>query len=281
MLLGCCREALIEDADLLLSISVFIPLTTTPVDKVGRRAHRSAHSHAPPMTTDTLKNTEPPWHLDRIDQRRLPLDGVALLSGIGLGATIYILDTGVRITHEELGDRAGYAAVSQNGDLLGELLGQANGADDCHGHGTHVAGIAAGNVLGVAPGAEIRAIRVADCSGQGDPQAAVAASDRQDKQMTFSNYGACVDLFAPGKGIRAACGKNDTALEKRDGSSSAAAVVAGAVALFLEQYPDATPCDVRSAAINSATTDELYLTKRSKESQTPNRLLYVGDCWGE
>jgi subtilisin family serine protease len=115
------------------------------------------------------------WALDRIDQRALPLDEHPIARVGGAGITIYIIDTGVRVTHPEFGGRA--HAV---GDFMTGSPG-APDADDCagpDGHGTLNASLAAGATFGVAPQATIRVLRAAAGAGcQGDANAVIRAVD--------------------------------------------------------------------------------------------------------
>jgi subtilisin family serine protease len=80
----------------------------------------------------------------------------------------------------------------------------------------------------------------------------VAATNSDDSRASYSNVGSCNDLFAPGTGIVSADIASDTALATRSGTSMAAPHVAGAVARYLQQQPDASPTQVR-AAIDAAT----------------------------
>ncbi|GGP71568.1 S8 family peptidase [Saccharothrix coeruleofusca] len=113
--------------------------------------------------------TNPPsWGLDRIDQRNLPLNSSYSYTSTGSGVNVYVIDTGVRISHSAFGGRArnGYDAV--DGD---------NVAQDGNGHGTHVAGTIAGSAHGVAKGATVYGVRVLDNSGSGTTAGVVAGID--------------------------------------------------------------------------------------------------------
>src|SRR6185503_1849964 len=83
----------------------------------------------------------PSWGLDRLDQRALPLGGGYTWNGTGTGVHVYIIDTGILLTHAQFGGRAKFAF-----DAIGDGFGQT----DCHGHGTHVAATAGGSTMGVA-----------------------------------------------------------------------------------------------------------------------------------
>ncbi|MEV0321859.1 S8 family peptidase [Streptomyces sp. NPDC050658] len=117
----------------------------------------------------TATQTNPPWGLDRIGQTSLPLSGTYTYpDSAGSGVTAYVIDTGVRVTHSDLGGRAvnGYDAV--DGDST---------AQDGNGHGTHVATTIAGTTYGVAKKAKIVAVRVLDNNGDGTTAGVIAGID--------------------------------------------------------------------------------------------------------
>lgn len=105
-----------------------------------------------------------PWHLDRVDQRQLPLDGTYRYGPTGQGVTAYVVDTGVRLSSTDLTGR-----VTTGVDLV-----DGGAADDCNGHGTHVAGLLGGTRFGVAKRVRVVAVRVLDCEGRGSRSTVLA-----------------------------------------------------------------------------------------------------------
>ncbi|WAP58407.1 S8 family peptidase [Streptomyces sp. S465] len=276
---------------------------------------------------------DPPWGLDRIDQPDRPLDGTytAPADG-GRGTTIYVIDSGIRASHEDFGGRARSGWDFVDDDPV---------AEDGNGHGTHVAATAAGTRYGVAKRAAIVAVRVLDDRGEGTiaqvlagmdwvlrhaerpavvnlslgaasatplpewdaavragtaaglvftvaagnqdrPAAAfspgrvrqaltVGATDRADRRSAFSNWGAGIDLFAPGDRIVSASHTSDTATRTLSGTSMAAPHVAGAAALYLAGHRGATAAQVGAALTAMASKGRV----RGAGANSPNRLLRV------
>ena len=273
-----------------------------------------------------------PWGLDRIDQRaRSPLDGSISTAQDGAGVTAYIVDTGIRITHQQFSSRASVGFDTFGGTGI-----------DCHGHGTHVAGTVAGSSYGVAPAASLVAVRVMDCGGSGTVSGIVAgldwivanhvagapavanmsigggyslaenlavqraiddgvtmvvaagnensnacgtspasapnaltvgATDSTDTRASFSNYGSCLDIFAPGVSILSTWYASDTSTGTLNGTSMASPHVAGAAALLLSANPLASPAAVRSSLLTNSTAAIV----KNPGLNSPYDLLYVGD----
>jgi subtilisin family serine protease len=272
------------------------------------------------------------WNLDRVDQHPNTLNGqYAPVYGFGNGVHAYVVDSGVRITHTQFQGRASYGWDYVDNDAI---------ADDCLGHGTHVAGTIAGVNTGGARYASIVAVRVLDCNGNGtqtnvvnglnwvrahavkpavvnisigfaggntavdnavaalinagitvvtsagndglnactQSPARVAAAEtvgwlnQNDSRNSLSNFGSCLDLFAPGSNIFSTCRTSDTATCQMSGTSMASPLTAAAAALYLRSFPTATPNQVMSW-LNNRTTNGLVT---SAGSGSPNKILYVG-----
>ena len=269
------------------------------------------------------------WHLDRVDQRSYPLNGKYDYAETGAGVHVYVVDSGIRVSHADFGGRA-----SVGFDAVGD--GQ-NGLD-CTGHGTHVAGIIGGATYGVAKDAYLHSVRVLPCSGGGQVSWLIAGVDwitanRQgpavvnisitasgissamenaitnsinsgityavaagnggldacnyspartakaitvgaageaDDRTNYSNYGACLDIFAPGNAILSANHTGDTAVRYMSGTSQASPMVAGAAALYLSANPGASPAAVEQAIKSSSTSGIMS----NLGAGSPNLLLY-------
>jgi hypothetical protein len=100
----------------------------------------------------------------------------------------------------------------------------------------------------------------------------VGATDSSDKQASFSNYGSCLDIWAPGVGITSSANSSNTGTQSMSGTSMATPHVAGAAALYLAKNPTATPAQVRDALVNGASVD----TNINTGNGSPNKLLYTG-----
>lgn len=106
----------------------------------------------------------------------------------------------------------------------------------------------------------------------------VGSTTTSDARSSFSNFGTCVDIFAPGSGITSAWATTDTATNTISGTSMASPHVAGVAALVLQDNPGASVSTVTSAIINNATLNKVT----NAGSGSPNRLLFslIGSSGG-
>ena len=100
----------------------------------------------------------------------------------------------------------------------------------------------------------------------------VGATDISDTRASFSNFGSCVDLFAPGVGITSDWATSNSATNTISGTSMASPHVAGVVALFLQTQPNATPAAVAAALTGNASAGRVA----NAGTGSPNLLLYMG-----
>lgn len=114
---------------------------------------------------DTTQTTAT-WGLDRIDQTNLPLSTDYSYANSGTGVTAFVIDTGIRITHQEFGSRATWGTNTTDTTNT-----------DCNGHGTHVSGTIGGTTYGVAKNVKLVAVKVLDCTGSGSWSGVIAGID--------------------------------------------------------------------------------------------------------
>lgn len=287
------------------------------------------------VTLSSVQTPSPSWGLDRIDQHPAELDTEYVYHSDGAGVDLYIVDTGVRSTHQDFGGRVDTANAFT-------AIDDGRGTEDCHGHGTHVAGVAGGSTFGVAKGVTLHPVRVVGCDGMGSisntlagidwitarhqapgsrravvnmslnngfsqaleqavsqslaagvvyvaaagnygdesacymsPQRlpsviTVGASNQDGARWIDSDFGPCVDLFAPGAAIPSTFIRSDTDMLEMTGTSVASPHVAGTAALVLAVHPEATPEEVQALIVGWAT--EGILT--DVPVGTANLLLY-------
>ena len=278
-----------------------------------------------------------PWGIDKVDA-----DASSTRAGDGSGAVsnvnAYVIDTGVDKAHPDLYvvNHVNFASGPNN---------------DCHGHGTHVAGTVGArdntsDVVGVAPGVPQTGVKVLGCGGSGStsgvikgvdwvtanakkpavanmslggsyskalndavlksassgvfyalaagndgadactssPASAgagtnngvmtVAATDSGDKETSWSNYGSCVDIWAPGgtRKVPILSTKKGGGTSTQWGTSQAAAHVRGGGALYISSHVSADPSSVESVLKRAATT----AANKSKDGRSIVR-EYVGE----
>ncbi|KAG8461005.1 hypothetical protein KFE25_010756 [Diacronema lutheri] len=282
----------------------------------------------------------PPWALDRLDQRQLPLDGHTSSppGEQGAGVSVYVIDTGINYAHAEFDGRVGDGY---------DFVRDRPRADDCHGHGTHCAGSCCGATFGIAPLATIHPLRTLDCNGAGFTSATLAAlewvaehdaagrpkvvslsltsgrheltnrmvaalhargivvtvaagnegtdactrspasapdaltvgaSTTADHVASFSNFGPCVDVFAPGVNIVSAWIGSRTRAVALWGTSMACPHVAGICARLLGAAPTLSATAVSERVLAMATAG--LLTATAPRNNEPNLLAHVAPGLG-
>ena len=161
------------------------------------------------VVTADATQSNPPWGLDRIDQRNRPLNAIYTFNWTGSGVRAYVIDTGIRTSHTQFGGRA-----SNVFDAFG-----GSGAD-CNGHGTHVAGTIGGSTYGVAKSSLPRGVRVLDCNGSGSNSGVIAGVD----WVRLNHIAPAVANMSLGGGASSAL---DTAVNNLHNANVTIAVAAG------------------------------------------------------
>jgi len=273
------------------------------------------------------------WGLDTV--------GVDDAQYTGAGTHIYVLHTGVRVTHSDFSGRAFPALDCTSDELVVCDPSDTNCANDIQGHGTHCAGSAGGTTYGVAPGSSVYGIKVLSDSGSGSfswsfwaldwmatsgsspsvasmslggrgvldsmavaVDAAVAAgivvsvaggnsnadacgfspafvpsaitvgsTTRRNARSSFSNFGRCTNIWAPGSDIVSAGVNSDTARTTLSGTSMACPHVSGGVALLFEEDGSRSPAKILELLQYKATAGVI----RGLRAGDVNYLLWVGE----
>lgn len=200
--------------------------------------------------------------------RGVTLIGVKVLNSRGQGTTDSVL-SGINWVAKSARERSARRAVA-NMSLGGPRSSAENAA--C------AALVDAGVVVAVAAGNE----NADACytSPASEPKViTVGASTRGDVRASFSNWGKCLDIFAPGVDVKSADHRDKEGYKVFSGTSQATPFVAGASALLLQQFPDKSPAEIKAMLIESSTKNALDLNC-DWCCDTPNRLLYVKPCSG-
>ncbi|KAL7746831.1 hypothetical protein RI367_007764, partial [Sorochytrium milnesiophthora] len=174
--------------------------------------------------------------------KKVNLVAVKVLGGDGSGTNSGVI-AGINWVADQVKKNPGKPAVA-NMSLGGDKSQELNDAVS--------AAVAAGVVFGVAAGNDHK--DACEGSPSSTPEAiCVAASDNTDTRASFSDYGSCVSIFAPGVDITA--GWNDGNSQTISGTSMATPHVVGVAALYLGENPSLTPAQVKSQMLDAATKD--------------------------
>jgi len=106
-----------------------------------------------------------------------------------------------------------------------------------------------------------------------DTAITVASTNRRDHISSFSNYGPCVDIFAPGSEILSTWNGKDYDTSTSSGTSMACPHVLGAAALHLENHPYADPAEVKGAILQAAS----HVQINGNDHDSPNMMLNIAD----
>src|SRR5215813_9284608 len=159
----------------------------------------------------SVTQNNPPWGLDRIGQRDLPLNHAYSYTNTGSGVNVYIIDTGIRRTHTQFGGRASASF---------DAVGDGQNTNDCNGHGTHVSGTVGGSTYGVAKSVRLFAVRVLGCNGSGTNSGVIAGVD----WVTANHISPAVANMSLGGGVSTAL---DTAVRNSIASGVTYSIAAG------------------------------------------------------
>lgn len=297
----------------------------------------------------SLLNIDPSywWHLDRVDQKTLPLNKSYINTSVASNVNVYVVDSGVTPHNELKTLKPGFGAINDG-----------YGTKDCFGHGTGVASHIGGQNVGISGTPSIYPVRVMGCAGTGvmsdmakgfewvlanakrpavinmslggaatsfiddyvkkmidrgftvvvaagnDNKDAcsysparvpagitVGATNMTDTKSSFSNFGSCVSIFAPGENIVAAHKSAPNAYALVSGTSFASPLTAGVAALVLQQKPDWSPANVKSQLISqssksvvknsvSATSNLLYALPGTMQALPNATMGYVHSLTG-